>query len=400
MTAYLLNWLNLLARWFHFTAGVAWIGTSLYFVWLDNQLRAPAKAEDAANGVSGELWSVHGGGFYHNQKYLTGPKSEPLTHDLHWFKWEAYSTWLSGMALMAVVYWAGASSYLIDKSVLDLSPAAAIGLSIATLVVGVVVYEALCRAFERQPLALGIAVYVSLVLGTWGLFHLFGARAAYLHVGAIIGTVMVLNVAHVIIPGQRKMLAQIRAGQTPDPRPGQRGKIRSVHNTYFTLPVLFIMISNHYPIAYGGPYGWVVLALLMAAGALVRHFFILSHKARIAVGLPIAAAAAIALAAFIAAPRTAPAESGRGAGPSYAQIAPIVAQRCAACHSEHPTQPGFNAAPQGVLLDSPARLQAAAARVKAQAVTTQAMPLGNMTKMTGEERALLGAWIDAGAKGP
>ncbi|HZW54242.1 MAG TPA: urate hydroxylase PuuD, partial [Candidatus Elarobacter sp.] len=216
-----LDWLNLVARWAHLIAGISWIGASFYFVWLDDSLTAPESADDVRRGMSGELWAVHGGGFYHNQKYLTGPRGEPLTENLHWFKWEAYSTWITGMAMLAIVYWAGASSYLIDRSVLDLTPPAAITISIASLVIGWLVYDGLCRALGSRPAVLWTAVVAFLLFADWALFHIFGGRAAYVHVGAIIGTIMVANVFFVVIPGQKRMLAQIRAGREPDPRPGR-----------------------------------------------------------------------------------------------------------------------------------------------------------------------------------
>lgn len=396
---YVLDWLNLGVRWAHVIAGISWIGASFYFVWLDDSLTPPVKDEDAINGVSGELWSVHGGGFYHNQKFLTGPKREPLPHELHWFKWEAYATWFSGMAMLAIVYWAGASTFLIDRSVLDLTPAQAIAISVASIVVGWFVYDALCRVFETKPVALWTALGAFFLLIDWGLFHVFGGRAAFVHVGAIIGTIMVVNVLAVIIPGQRRMLTQIRAGQDPDPRPGLLGKTRSVHNTYLTLPVLFTMISNHYPMTYGGAWGWLVLAALAAAGVLVRRFFVLSHKGRLVWALPGAAAVLIAITALAIAPRPLPTVTGHpiAAAPSYATVARIVAQRCAVCHSANPTQPGFTAPPAGVLLDTPTNIKLNAGRIKVEAVTSHAMPLGNITKMTDAERATLGAWIDAGA---
>ncbi len=394
MSAYVLSWLDLVARWFHFVAGISWIGASFYFVWLDNHLVAPLKREDVENGVSGELWSVHGGGFYHNQKYLTGPRREPLTEHLHWFKWEAYSTWLSGIALMALVYWVGARSFLIDPSVLVLTPGTAIAISIASLILGWFIYDGLCRIFERQPRVLALSVAAFVVIASWGLYHIFSGRAAFIHVGAIIGTIMVANVFFVIIPGQRRMLAQIRAGQQPDPRPGRLGKMRSVHNTYLTLPVLFMMMSNHYPMTYTGPYGWLVLISIAAAGVLVRYFFVLTHKAHIVWALPVTAGIIIAMTAIALAPRTA----SDGAPVAFAQVQPIIAARCAVCHAAHPTQPGFAAAPNGVLLDTPAHIAANAARVDAQAVQSRAMPLGNITHMTNAERALVGAWIDQGAK--
>jgi uncharacterized membrane protein len=399
--AYTLDWLNLVVRWSHLIAGISWIGASLYFVWLDNHLTPPQHDADARNGVTGELWAVHGGGFYHNQKFMTGPKNEPLSNDLHWFKWEAYTTWLSGVALLAVVYWANAGTLMIDPSVLALTPGQAIAISIASLVVGWLAYDGLCRSCGHAPGLLAGAVAVFMLVADWGLFHVFGARAAYLHVGAMIGTIMVANVFFVIIPGQRKMLAQIRAGQTPDPTPGINGKIRSVHNTYFTFPVLFIMISNHFPQTYANAYGWLVLAAISLAGVLVRHFFVLADKARYVPALPVAAALLLFATAFAVAPHDAgTGAAAGGARVSYAAVAPIVAQRCAVCHAAQPTQPGFSSAPEGVLLDTPAHVAANAQRIYAQAVASHAMPIGNATHITAAERAKLGAWIAGGAQLP
>ncbi|HEY9086215.1 MAG TPA: urate hydroxylase PuuD [Candidatus Tyrphobacter sp.] len=393
--AYALEWLNLVVRWLHFTAGIMWIGASFYFVWLDNNLTKPAS--DRERGVLGELWSVHGGGFYHNQKYPTGPIGEPLAEHLHWFKWEAYTTWLSGIALLALVYWVGASTFLVDPSVMNLTGGEAIAISIASLVVGWLVYDTLCKVLEKRPYLLGVAVFVFLSCMAWGLAHVFKAQAAYLHVGAIIGTIMVANVAHVIIPGQKKMVAQIRAGQQPDPRPGELGKTRSVHNTYFTLPVLFTMISGHYPMTYESRYAWLVLVALGLAGVLVRYFFILTHAkygGRLVWVLPITALAIVAGAAFAVVPRS----TASTATVSFAQVAPIFAQRCAVCHSAHPTAPGFAAAPGGVLLDTPAHIRENAVRIQEQAVETRAMPLNNITNMTQSERDEIGAWIAQGAR--
>jgi len=398
MDAYVADWLNLVVRWLHFVAGVAWIGASFYFVWLDNHLRPPQNPGDAQRGVHGELWSVHGGGFYHSQKYLTGPKGQPLAKELHWFKWEAYTTWLSGMALLAIIYWIGARVYLIDKDVLDLTPPAAIAISVATVIVGWLVYDAACKLLGNRPQLLSATISALLVLAAWGLYHVFSARAAYIHVGAMIGTIMVANVLLVIIPGQRSMVDAIRAGREPDPRAGERGKIRSIHNTYLTLPVLFIMISNHYPMTYGNPRGWLVLAVLSAAGVLIRHFFVLSHKNVIVPALPAAAAALLIGLAVILAPRAG--GSAGGATPAaipFERVASVVAQRCAVCHAEKPTQPGFVTAPDGVVLDTPARIRAAEPRIYQQAVRTSAMPLGNATHMTAPERAELGKWIESGA---
>jgi uncharacterized membrane protein len=400
MQAYVLDWLSLLVRWFHVTAGIAWIGASFFFVWLDDNLNRQVSAAEQRRGIDGELWSVHGGGFYHNEKYLTGPVGEPLSNDLHWFYWEAYSTWLSGMAMLAIVYWAGASTFLIDKSVLDLTPAAAIALSIGSIVLGWFIYDALCRVFEQNEFALWTSIGIFLLIFDWGFFHIFGARAAFIHVGAVIGTIMVWNVFFIIIPGQRKVVRQLRAGEVPDTRPGFLGRQRSVQNTYFTLPVLFIMISNHYPMTYSGPYGWLVLAGLSIAGVLVRRFYVLTHFKKIVLALPVAALVLIGIIAWAGAPHTAPAGAAHGPAVSYAQIAPIVAQRCAVCHSVHPTEAGFSAPPAGLLLDTPEHITANAALIRTEAVASRAMPLGNITNMTDAERATLGAWIDSGAKGP
>jgi uncharacterized membrane protein len=399
MIAYLLDWANLLVRWTHIIVGIGWIGASFYFVWLDDSLEAPSEA-DKRNGVYGDIWSVHGGGFYHNVKFLTGPRNEPLTENLHWFFSEAYATLISGLALLAVVYWSSASTFMIDPSVMALTPPEAIAISIASLVIGWLVYDALCKVFEKRPAVLWTAIGLFLLLMDYALFHVFGGRAAYIHVGAIIGAIMVLNVWFVVIPGQKKMLAQIRRGENPDGRPGLLGKMRSVHNTYFTLPVLFIMISNHFPMTYGSPYGWIALAMIAVAGVLVRRFMVLGHKGRHLPALPVGAAVLLVGAAILIAPRPQAAAAAGGPAVAFAQVAPIVAQRCAVCHSANPTQPGFTAAPAGVLLDTPAHIAANAARIQQQAVDSHAMPLGNVTKMTDAERATLAAWIAGGAKLP
>jgi uncharacterized membrane protein len=406
MDAYLLDWANLLVRWLHLIAGVAWIGSSFYFVWLDNHLTAPARPGDTARGVHGELWSVHGGGFYHSQKYLTGPRDEPLTENLHWFKWEAYTTWLSGMGLLAVVYWFGASTYLIDRSVMPLSVPVAIALSIAVIVGGWLVYNTLCRLLKDQDTLLAALLFVFVVAVAWGLSQVFSARAAYLHVGAMLGTLMVANVAMIIIPGQRRMLAQIRAGQTPDPEPGRQGKLRSSHNTYFTLPVLFIMISNHYPFTYSHRHGWLVLAVIMLAGVLIRQFFVLRHKGIVKPWLPaVAVLLLVGLAAAIAPPARAPAPSAATAPAAGATTAPaavaaasadlgieaIMARRCVSCHAAQPTQAGFAQAPKGVMLETAEQRLQHAAKI-AETVASRYMPIGNLTGMTDAERAAVADW--------
>jgi uncharacterized membrane protein len=395
METYIIDWLNLGVRWLHFIAGIAWIGSSLYFVMLDNSLKAPKNATDKQRGVHGELWAVHGGGFYQSQKFLTGPKGEPLTLDLHWSKWEAYTTWLSGMALLALIYWWGANTYLIDRSVLDISAPVAIAISAASLVVGWLIYDALCRTI-RNELALALVVFVLVVAAAYGYSHVFGARAAYIHAGALMGTIMVWNVFFHIIPGQKKMVEEIRAGKEPDPRPGIVGKQRSVHNTYFTLPVLFIMISNHYPMTYGNRYGWLVLAVFILAGALIRQFFVLRHQGKVVWALPVVGVVLLVGVAVALAPASQSKATAADTVP-YATVQQIMEHRCVTCHAEKPTFAGFQQPPAGVMLDTPERVKSAAPRIHQQTIATQTMPLGNLTKMTPEERTVLGKWLAEGA---
>ena len=393
MEAYLLDWANLLVRWLHLIAGIAWIGASFYFVMLDNSLAPPKRADDAKRGVFGELWAVHGGGFYVSQKFLTGPKGEPLSTDLHWSKWEAYTTWLSGMGLLAIVYWFGASTYLIDRSVMALTPAAAIAASIATIVAGWIVYDALCRMLERRDTLLAALLFAFVVGVTWLLFHVFSARAAFLHVGAMMGTIMVANVFFHIIPGQKRMVAEIRADREPDPRPGVVGKQRSVHNTYFTLPVLFTMISNHYPMTYSHPHGWLILAVVMAAGVLIRQFFVLRHRGQSKAWLPAAGAALLAGVAVAIAPKR---DVEAHANVAFSQVRAILDQRCITCHAAQPRQEGFAQPPKGVVLETPEQVAANAAKI-AETVGSRYMPIGNLTQMTDSERAMVTAWVAQGA---
>ena len=406
LLSYGIDWLNLLVRWLHLITGIAWIGASFYFVWLDNSIKPPKPGSDLAKrGVSGELWAVHGGGFYNPQKYLIAPPELPT--ELHWFKWEAYATWLSGFSMLFIVYYFNASAMMIDKSVADLAPWQAIGIGLGTLVVGWTVYDLLCRSpLGKREGLLGLIMYGLIVLAAYVLSHFLSGRAAYIHVGAIIGTIMVGNVLMVIIPGQRKLVEAMQRGAAPDAIYGIRAKQRSVHNNYFTLPVLFVMISNHYAMTYNHAYNWLVLAAIMAAGVLIRHFFNLKHKGRIAWGYPAAGAAILLCVAAAIAPH--PAQSAQPAAQSaaaaatsdeqFARVQTIINERCTACHSDHPTQPGFAAAPAGILLQTPELVHRNAAKVYQQAVQLKAMPLGNLTHITDDERAAIGAWYEAGAK--
>ena len=395
MDVILLEWLSAMVRWLHVIAGIVWIGTSFYFVALDYKLLPPKERADAEKGVRGEAWEIHGGGFYQVQKYQVAPPTLP--ERLLWFKWEAYTTWLTGFALMVVLYYVRADTYLIDRSVADLAEGEAIAISVALLAATWVVYDGLCRLLARNELALA-AFLLALVAGSaYGLSQLFGDRAVYIQLGAMLGTIMAGNVLFVIIPGHWELVRAKEAGREPDPTPGIRGKQRSVHNNYLTLPVLFAMISTHFPFTYGHAQGWVVLVALMAIGAWARHFFNLRHRGKTVWAIPVTAAAAIAGVAVGIRPERAP--SGRTEGPvPFAQVREIVQRRCATCHSARPTDPNFRVAPKGVRLDTPEEIRAQAAAIERVAVLSEVMPLGNVTRMTQEERDLLGEWIRQGAK--
>jgi uncharacterized membrane protein len=389
--AYAGEWLQLLIRWIHLITGIAWIGSSFYFVWLDNSLLPPKDPEDADRGVGGELWAVHGGGFYQVRKYRVAPAVLP--EPLHWFKWEAYSTWASGLALLVVVYYLQAGLYLVDPAA-GWSAPQAVGLSAGLLVVGWLFYDQLCKRLglgRERVLAAAIVAFVALT--AWGSSHVFSGRGLFIQIGAMLGTIMAANVLFVIIPGQRKLVEAKRQGVAPDPVHGLRGKQRSVHNNYFTLPVLFVMISNHYPMTWSAPHAWLVLLAILLLAAYVRHFFNLRHRGRTVWAIPVTAALGALLLAVAIAPRRPEA----AAVPSFARVQAVVGARCAGCHAEQPRQPGFAVAPKGVLLDSPERIRAQAAKIGEQAVATKAMPIGNLTAMTDAERAELGAWIGAGA---
>jgi uncharacterized membrane protein len=391
MDAYFVEWLNLLGRWLHFIAGIAWIGSSFYFVWLDNHLQPPRLDADDKKGVGGELWSVHGGGFYHAQKYRVAPQVLPET--LHWFKWEAYTTWMSGMFLLALVYWYGAEVYLIDPSVADLSPAMAVTIAVSLLVGGWVIYDALCRSpLGRNDAALGVVLFVLVAILAWGLTRLYSGRGAYIHFGAILGTIMAANVLMVIIPGQRKMVAAAARGEAPNPLPGIQGKQRSVHNTYFTLPVLFVMTSSHFAMTYAHQYSWAILVAISLAGALLRVYFVARHKGP-ASPLPLVIAVLVLIATAIAVAPT----SGQSAGANatVADIRSVIGERCSSCHSATPTHVAFPAAPAGVILDNDQQIVAEAERIYQQSVVLRAMPIGNLTGMTEDERALVSAWYQS-----
>ncbi|MFQ6006170.1 MAG: urate hydroxylase PuuD [Woeseia sp.] len=393
MDAYIVDWLNILARWLHFISGIAWIGSSFYFVWLDNHLQAVGDPSDAAKGVGGELWSVHGGGFYHAQKYSVAPPELPGT--LHWFKWEAYTTWMSGMFLLALIYWYGAEVYLIDPAVADLSSTAAIGVAVAVLAGGWIVYDLLCRSpLGKDQVTLGSVLFVLFGILAWGLCQLYSGRGAYIHFGAVLGTIMVANVFFVIIPGQRQLVDAVSRGEHPDPGPGVRAKQRSVHNTYFTLPVLFVMISNHYAMTYGHDYNWLILIAISLAGALIRAYFVARHKGKASPVTVIAAVLMLLAVAAAIVPKSRATAGGQAV--DFNRVRSVILERCATCHSAAPTHFAFPAAPGGVILDSDDQIVEDAFRIHQQTVVTRVMPIGNLTRMTDEERAIIDRWYQSG----
>jgi uncharacterized membrane protein len=391
MDPYANEWLDFLARWLHVVAGIVWIGTSFYFIALDNHLGPPGP--EAGEGVGGEAWEIHGGGFYRVQKYRVAPPSLP--ERLLWFKWEAYTTWLSGFALFIVLYYVNARTYLIDPSIADLTPAEAIAISVGLLGVAWIVYDGVCR-LVRSELVLAAAVLGLTVLAAWGCSRLFSGRAEYIEVGAMLGTIMAANVFLVIIPAHWELVRAKEAGREPDPAPGVRAKQRSVHNNYLTLPVLFAMLSNHFPSSYGHSYSWLVLVALMVIGAWIRLFFNLRQTGRTVWAIPVTAALAIAGVAVAIRPGGGGAGAAGAATVPFTRVHAIVEQRCVPCHSAHPTR--VSVAPKGIELDTPAEIAARASLIEQVAVTTKTMPIGNVTGMTQSERDVLGAWIRQGAK--
>ena len=388
MTAYLLDWLNILVRWLHFITGIAWIGSSLYFIWLDNHLEEPRDPGDSEKGVGGEVWSVHGGGFYHAQKYKVAPTVLPDT--LHWFKWEAYSTWLSGIFLLGLVYFLGAEIYLIDRSVADLSVLTAIGIAISFIAGGWIVYDLMCKSpLVKDDRVFALALLLLCGGLAWSLCHLFSGRAAFILFGVTLGTIMVANVFFVIIPGQKKMVAAAERGETPDATDGLLAKLRSVHNTYFTLPVLFVMTSNHYAMTYSHEYNWAILIGISLAGELIRIYFVARHKGR-ASPLPVVIAVLLlAATAAMTAPRSQP---DNGQAVTFGQVRNVINARCNVCHAAAPIHPAFPAAPLGVMFDTDEQILAEAERIYLQTVVTRVMPIGNLTEMVDEERQIIDQW--------
>ncbi|MBI2726453.1 MAG: urate hydroxylase PuuD [Polaromonas sp.] len=407
MDSYLLDWANLLLRWVHVITAIAWVGSSFYFVFLDSSLTPPVDDDLKKQGVSGELWALHGGGFYHPVKFAVRPPQLPA--HLHWFYWESYSTWLSGFALFTVSYLWNAGTYLVDKSLMDWSPGAAAAVALSFFVVFWMLYDAICQLFGQRKngeAIVGALVAVLVCVASWLACHWFAGRAAFLLVGAMLATAMSANVFFWIIPGQRKMVASIKAGEPVDPIHGMRGKQRSVHNTYFTLPALFAMLSNHYSFTWSHPQNWLVLILMMLAGAAIRQFFVLRHGYKLGrnrhpvayalVGVAVIIGvivwlkpvpAAVNPAAAVVSPATA---SGQPASSSFAALQKVVEQRCYMCH-------GAQLQMKNVRLDSPALVKQHAQAMYQQVVVSKLMPMNNATGITDAERLLVRQWFEAGA---
>ncbi|NNE04440.1 MAG: urate hydroxylase PuuD [Xanthomonadales bacterium] len=382
------EWLALLIRWGHMIAGIAWIGASFYFNWLENQLERRT-GED----IAGDLWAVHGGGFYYLQKYAVAPPDMP--RHLHWFKWEAYATWISGLALLIVVYYWDARSFMLNPSVADISEALAITIGLASLALSWTWYDLLCRSpLARSPLAFSAAMLAWFGLLAFVLGGLLSGRAAYIHVGAAIGTIMVANVFRVIIPAQKELVSALEQNRAPDPGPGQNALQRSRHNNYLTLPVLFIMISSHYPMTYGHPQAWLVLVVISVAGVLVRHYFNIRHQAGRSWAWLLAGLLLLAVMAWWSRPQAVAGADSVGPRVSTASAWRIVNARCVACHAREPSNAGFSSAPQGIELDSVDMLRVHAERVYTAVVITRTMPLGNLTNMTEQERTQLANWFE------
>jgi uncharacterized membrane protein len=397
MPTFVLEWLSLILRWTHVIAGIMWIGDSFLFMWMDRSLTPPTRPREGA--VAGELWMVHSGGFYEvvKRKYLA-PNEVPAS--LHWFMWEAYTTWISGFFLLGVVYYFGAGVYLVDRSVSGIGVGAAITLSLGLILSGYLVYDALWSSpVARRPALAAIISFALIVALAWGLTHVFSGRAAFVHVGAILGSIMASNVSRVIIPAQNRMLAATRAGQPVDVTLGERAKRRSIHNHYLTLPVLFTMLSSHFPATYGHPQAWLVLTLLIVFGAAAKYvmnFRGRSNRWVMAAG-GASLVAAIALTARVPGAATAAPDFRGAPRVTFAEARSIIQSRCVTCHATHPTNPSFPEPPSGVVLEEPERIRALASRIMERAVVTRTMPLGNLTGMTDEERRTLGAWIAQGA---
>jgi uncharacterized membrane protein len=396
LIAYAGDWLHLVVRWLHITAAIAWVGASFYFIALDQSLRPPKRTGAEDEGVGGEAWEIHGGGFYRVEKYRIAPRTPPAA--LAWFKWEAYTTWLTGFVLMVLLYYIDPTQYLMDPNRPRFQGWELVTASLAILSFGWLAYDLLSRALAADERALAISIVVLTVVIAALSGYLFSPRGAFIQVGATLGTWMTANVFFTIIPGQRALVAATAAGHEPDPGPGIRGKQRSVHNNYLTLPVLFAMISQHFPFTYGRDNSWLVLLGFMALGALVRHIFNLRHQDGDVRRTGVAVLALAAVLIFVLAPQSQSAAGMTAA--DFPAVQQVFVARCVTCHSITPTRQGITAAPKGVMFDTQVEIVANARRAYDQVVVTKAMPLGNVTGMTDDERELIGRWVRSGAPAP
>lgn len=392
MESYITEWLNLLIRFAHLVTGIAWIGASFYFIWLDNHLQKPPAWKDE-KGISGDLWAIHGGGFYEVAKYKLAPPVMPI--NLHWFKWEAYTTWITGILLLSLMFYVGADSYLIDQRVADLTQLQAIAVGIGAIILGAGSYEILVRTkLKNHGLILGIILILLITALSYGLTQIFSARGAYMHVGAIIGTIMAGNVFFGIIPAQKALVKAVEEGLKPDPAYGLNAKLRSTHNTYTTLPVLFIMISNHYPMTYNHSLNWLVLVAIIFITAAVRQYFVLRHFGKQKPVIMVVVVFLTILLAYAIAPPSIVISSQQNQQPiDKNKVQVIIKNRCASCHSNTPYDDIFKIAPAGVIFTDMDSINKWAPRIQARVIDSQDMPFMNKTKMTNEERQYLALWL-------
>ncbi len=398
MTPIAIEWLNLLVRWIHVIAGIMWIGDSFLFMWMDRSLSPPSRPR--AGAVDGELWMVHSGAFYEVVKRKVLAPGE-LPKPLHWFKWEAYTTWISGFFLLGIVYWLGRGIYLLDGSAPGLGAGGAVALSAGLLVASWFIYDALWRSpLGRNATLAGLISFALVIAAAYGLTRVFSGRAAYLELGAMLGTIMAANVWRVIVPAQRGMIAATAAGKPADATLGARAKARSTHNHYLTLPVLFTMLSNHFPGTYGHSLNWLVLVLLMVVGAAAKYVMNFRGGGHRWIGLAGGAALIAVVALTTRVPHAGSASGGHAfAGrASFASARGILERRCVGCHAAKPSNPSFPEPPSGITLEDPTRIASLAPRILVRAVQTRTMPLGNLTGMTDAERDTLAAWIAQGAR--
>lgn len=387
---HLMEWLNIIVRVMHITFGIAWIGASFYFVFLENALN---RTENVRDELAGNLWAVHGGGFYYLEKYKGAPATIPK--NLHWFKYEAYFTWVSGFALLFIIYYFNASAMMIDTNVMKLSSTQAIGISIGSFIVGWILYDLLCKSpLRKKPILFVLTGILLLTAFAYFYSQVFSGRAAYIHFGAMIGSIMVANVFFVIIPSQKAMVKAAKKGIAPDPQKGKNALFRSIHNNYFTLPVLFVMVSNHFPSTFGNKYQWIVLAAISIGSAGIKHWLNLREKGKLSVWILPASVIILLAVAYATAPQP---STNKCKEVSFAEVNSIIQQRCVQCHSSKPTDNIYTAAPNGVKYDTPQEIAAKKDLIMQRVVITKTMPQNNKTNMTLEERDLIRCWIEQGA---